>query len=116
ILWTTGGRAILSTYSDEKIDKVLKNVEFIPRTQYSIQTKQELKAELLESRRRGYSVFENEYIVGLESVGAPIRDFTGECLASLSLTGVKDALSKSVQLELLFEAIEEISELIGSAS
>jgi len=116
VLWTTGGRAILSTYKEEQLDDVLKNVDFIPRTQHSIKTKQELKLELQVTQKRGYSMFENEYIIGLESVGAPIFDANGECIASLSMVGVTKTLSKSMQIDLLFETIKEISEIMGNTT
>ena len=118
VFWTAGGRAILSTYSDEQIEKFFLNVKFQPRTQHSIRTKEKLLEEIKKTKQRGYAISANEYALGLESIGVPIFDYTGKCIAALSLLAVTGTLSVPVMdhLDLLLKTAKEISEMLGSPS
>ena len=46
-----------------------------------------LRTELERIRRRGYAVDDEEAEEGLRCIGAPIRDYTGNVVAALSIAG-----------------------------
>lgn len=116
IFWSTGGRAILSTYSDEQIDKFfLSHKKIQPRTEHSIKTKEALIEKIKITRQRGYSISANEYTIDVEGIGAPLFDFTGESIAALSLVAVVGTISVPVEdyAEMLLKTAEDISEMLG---
>lgn len=56
-------------------------------TERTIVVAGELAAELDRTRRRGYAVAAEELELGLNSVGAPIFDASGSCVAAVSVAG-----------------------------
>lgn len=112
---STGGRAILSTYPDEKIYKIFEKKRLSPSTPYSITDKEAFMEEIRNTRSRGYSKSINEYTIGVEGIGVPLYDSTGECIAALSLVAVAGTISVSVEEYVwnLQKTARDISELLG---
>ena len=52
-------------------------------------------AEVLEVRRRGYATSDEENLADIYSVGAPIRDATGNVIAAVSSASHKEGRSKA---------------------
>lgn len=84
---TALGKVFLAYSSEEDIDRYLKEVELIPRTQNTIVSSDRLKEELLGIRKRGYALDNQENEEGIICVGAPIIDFSGKVVAALSVSG-----------------------------
>jgi len=84
---TALGKVLLAYSSEEDIDHYLKEVELTPRTQNTIISSCELKEELLNIRKQGYALDNQENEQGIICVGAPIFDFTGQVVAALSISG-----------------------------
>jgi IclR family KDG regulon transcriptional repressor len=118
IFCSTGGRAILSTYSDEHIEKIISQKTLQARTIYSIRTKKEFLKEIYATRQRGYSRSNNEYTIGVDGIGTPIFDYAGEAIAALSLVAVAGTISVSVEeySELLLDTARDISEMLGHST
>lgn len=84
---TSQGKLLLSTMSDSKAEKILKNR---PMSSYTPHTKIDIPVLLLdlaEIRTCGYSVEDGEYKIGLRSVSAPVFDNTGKVKYSLTTIG-----------------------------
>jgi DNA-binding IclR family transcriptional regulator len=56
-------------------------------TENTITDPKKLLAELVQTRKRGYSIDDAEHQHGLRCVGAPIRDQSGRIFAALSVSG-----------------------------
>jgi IclR family transcriptional regulator, KDG regulon repressor len=56
----------------------------------------QLREELAQVRQRGYSIDDEEIEVGLRSVAAPIRNHRGDVVASISIAGPVQRVSKKV--------------------
>ena len=81
------GKALLSTYSEEDVFAIIQR-DGMPRlTSKSIVRAGELCKSLHEIRQQGYSVDDEEAIVGLRCVSAVVYDDRSEPLAAISVSG-----------------------------
>jgi IclR family acetate operon transcriptional repressor len=63
------------------------------RTPDTIVDPDELRADLAEIRRRGYSISRGDATAGVGALGAPVFDATGRAIAGLSVGGLLDRVS-----------------------
>jgi DNA-binding IclR family transcriptional regulator len=77
--------AILSGMTDEKISSVLLSKGLSKRTENTIGDVDELFQEVRLIRERGYVVRRGDVTEGVGSVGAPVRNHTGDVVAAISL-------------------------------
>jgi IclR family acetate operon transcriptional repressor len=83
---TAIGKALLAWLPDEEREAILANKGLLRRTPKTITSLTEFKAELRQTRERGYSTDDEEDFPGLRCVGAPVFDHTGRVVAAISLT------------------------------
>lgn len=112
---TGTGKALLANMEKQAMLKVVDEIEFIPYTNHTITSREELLAELVQVRQLGYSQDYEESEVGLICYAAPVRDLRGKAVAAISLSGPsvrmlqnRDALVASVK-----ETALEISRMLG---
>lgn len=84
---TSLGKAILSTLSEEEVDRIIQITGLPPRTPNSITCLTKLKEALAEVRECGYAVDDEENEIGARCVGAPIHDHRGVAIAAISISG-----------------------------
>ncbi len=80
------GKAILAYRPWEEVVEILEREGMPPRTPNTITTLEEFREELERVRKRGYAYDLEEGVLELCCVAAPIRDHTGEVVASMSLS------------------------------
>ena len=102
---TAMGKVLLSDFSPEQLDDIFLNASLTKFTRYTITNKDELKKRILEASKKGYDVTHQESMLGLSCVAAPIRDYTGRIIASISITASTDYLSLPEQLS---EVVNEV--------
>ncbi|MGH2811779.1 MAG: IclR family transcriptional regulator [Actinomycetota bacterium] len=79
------GKALLAFQPPEEIDRVCSSV----LTAYTAQTitdPDELRSELAEIRRQGYAINRGEWRGEVVGIAAPLLDYTGSVVASISLS------------------------------
>lgn len=107
---TAGGKAMLATLDPEQIDS-LYPVRLAPCTHHTITDRVMLHQELNRVRKRhGIAFDREESIVGIGSVGAPLRG-TGGIVASVSLAGGV----RAIQLEWMAPLVADFARKISSA-
>ncbi len=79
------GKALLAYVAPEVLEDILNRRSLPAYTRSTITTPAQLKAELERIRERGYSIDDEEYEEGLRCVGAPVRDYTGNVVAAISV-------------------------------
>jgi DNA-binding IclR family transcriptional regulator len=87
IYCTSVGKALIAFLPEDRLEPLLARLQFTPHTRRTITTSPALRAELARVRRRGYAVDNEEVEEGLRCIGAPVRDFTGQVVASISIAG-----------------------------
>lgn len=83
----SSGKVLLAFMEKEKIDEWLQKQELQAFTEHTIINKEVLKKELEQIREIGYAVGFEERTVGGAGVSAPIFDYSGKVIASLSVVG-----------------------------
>ena len=117
---TGNGKLRLLTYSEEQIDKLIRE-KGLPRfTEHTITTKEGSMAELRRVGREGFAYDNEECEIGSRCVACPIRDYTGSIIAGISVTGpVSRMTPERIETEIkpqLADTARRISEALGYKS
>jgi DNA-binding IclR family transcriptional regulator len=95
-LHATGlGKAILAWQPSDLVNRVTAR-KLQRFTKHTICSASDLREELKGIRQRGYAIDNEEGVVGLRCVAAPIFDATGVSVAALSMSAPAHVLSSSV--------------------
>ena len=81
------GKALLSELADAEIDRLFPEERLLPVTSKTLPSRESLKRNLAECRRTGVAIDSEGGVLGIVSLGALIRDATGEAIAGMSLAG-----------------------------
>lgn len=92
---TGAGKAILAALPDDDVDRFMATSDLGRKTDRTLTTEEELRAELEAVRSQGFAVLAGEYVEGAGAVAAPVSDH---------ITGVQGAISVSGPLSWLFDA------------
>jgi IclR family pca regulon transcriptional regulator len=82
---TSMGRVLLAGHSDEWLDGWLSSAKLQRLTPHTTTDTQELRAELVRIRERGWALVDQELEEGLRSVAVPIRDASGRVAAAVNV-------------------------------
>ncbi len=88
---TALGKAFLAFQPREKQDELIDDIQFTAYTDQTISNKDIFKAVLDRARALGYARNDEEYVVGMSSIAAPIFDDTGQMVAAVNLSGLLTA-------------------------
>jgi DNA-binding IclR family transcriptional regulator len=110
------GKLLLLNYSEEDIDRMIRNKGLVTFTQNTISTKEDLMQELKEVRRRGYAYDNEECEIGARCIAVPIRDYTHRIVACISVTGpifrmTDEKLNQNMNY--LIKQSRELSNMLG---
>jgi DNA-binding IclR family transcriptional regulator len=82
---TSVGKAFLSTLTESELEQTLDRIDLHARTKKTISDKDQLLSEIERTRKRGYAMSVEEYLVGLITIGAPlISPHSGEGIGAVS--------------------------------
>jgi len=102
------GKALLSTYSEQDVFAIIQR-EGMPRlTSKSIVRAGELSKSLHDIRQQGYSVDDEEALIGLRCVSAVVYDDCSEPLAAISVSG-KASRVPNDRLPVLGKLVQEVA-------
>jgi IclR family pca regulon transcriptional regulator len=75
------GKAILANLDERELSSFLKSIPLKKLTPKTIVNKEKLLEELRVTRNRGYSINNEEYVLGLICIGAPLINFNTRTIA-----------------------------------
>jgi len=107
------GKALLASLDDSSVLAIVDAVGLEPATEYSLADRDELLADLALTRRRGYAVDQQEALLGVWCVGAPIRDHSGRSIAAVSLSTIREFFDPDAAGPQVTAAAVEISRAMG---
>ena len=102
------GKALLATYSEQDVFAIIQRVGMPRLTSNSIVRAGELCKSLHDIRRQGYSVDDEEALIGLRCVSAVIYDDCSEPLAAISVSG-KASRVPNDRLPILGKQVQEVA-------
>ena len=110
------GKSLLLDTEDSMILSILSSQKMNKFTNTTLTTPQAVLKEIQEARVTGWTIDDEEHDEGIRCVAAPIYDFTGKIIASVSSAGPSNIYTKSKDEEiskLVMEAAYEISVRMG---
>lgn len=112
---TSEGLCILAYQSKKTIDKVLSK-NLYAYTPYTITDPDLLKNKLKKIKKQGFAISKDDFFVGYVGIAAPIRDYTGKVVSSLSMVGSTSRITEErypIFIENITKAAQKISEHLG---
>jgi len=110
------GKAILAFLPGSEIQRIIQKEKLIAFGPNTITNPVKLKEHLQEIRNRGYALSFEERIPGSSSIAAPIFDYQGNVIASISISGPITRFTKekiSFYISLIKKSAEDISQSLG---
>jgi DNA-binding IclR family transcriptional regulator len=84
---TALGKVILAALREDQLDRFLERVELKPSTEKSITEIPVLLREIAEIRRSGVAFDDGEFNIEVRCLAVPVRDFTGQIVGALGISG-----------------------------
>ena len=109
---TAMGKVLLAHRPWTEVRALIERFGWRPYTPASIRDFPRLKSELALIRERSYAIDEQERRTGVRCIAAPIRDYSGEVIAALSVSGTSDALLAE-QREPLVRRVREAADRVS---
>ncbi|MCG7522643.1 HTH-type transcriptional regulator BhcR [Ruegeria sp. Ofav3-42] len=110
------GKALLAFMDEDRLDRLLSNVELQAFTDRSITNPDALKKDLAAVRAQGFSVDNEEKNAGMRCIAAPVFDINREAVAGISVSGPTSRVSET-EIERLsrpvIEAAHQLTLAIG---
>lgn len=110
---TSQGKAILSVMEDDARNRTLTGVTMTALTPLTITDRRRLQAELKITAARGYAIDDEEIVLGIRCVGAPIVDAAGQVRGALSVAGPAFRLTLD-RLALIGPEVAEAARRVGA--
>lgn len=114
---TSMGRMLLSALPDDALLAHLTRADLSPRTRYTVTDPGELAAKIVQVRRQGWSLVNQELEEGMVSMAAPIINRTGQITAALNISGQANRTTTEIMqqtmLPPLLAAAQSVSRLLG---
>lgn len=98
---TSSGKLFLAHMDKGRRDALLSNLKLEAHTPATITSRKELEAELVRIAEAGYSVDNEEFLLGLIAVAVPVKDRAGTTVAALACHAPVARLPLASALKLL---------------
>jgi IclR family transcriptional regulator, KDG regulon repressor len=116
---TALGKIVLAALRPEQLDRYLERAELKPHTPKSIVEVGALRREIEEVRRAGIAYDDGEFDAELRCVAVPVRDFTGQVVGAIGISGPIWRLSLQVlqsRAKLVQAAADKLSADFGASA
>ena len=84
---TAIGKILLTFSSEEKQERLLQNMDYKAYTPHTITNESQLKNQLKEVYKNGYSLDLEEFELGLICISLPVFNKNNECIGAISASG-----------------------------
>jgi len=84
---TSLGKALIAWMPDEDLRRLVKERQMLRHNENTISTLARLKEDLMQTRRLGYALDDEEEEIGIRCVGAPVLGVSGKVEAAVSVSG-----------------------------
>jgi len=113
---TALGKAILASLPDDKAIEIIGEGPLERFTDFTIQSRDQLMADLKNTRKRGFAIDDRELFPDISCIAAPVFGSTGEVNAAISIVSHSSRMNSS-RIEklgaLLQEAVLNLSRRLG---
>ena len=102
------GKLLLLNYSEAQFEALEKKFGLTKYTDNTITTLEELKREITQVMKQGYALDNEECEEGVKCIAVPVRNYTGEVTAGISLSAPVTRLDK-VRTEQIISYLKNVS-------
>lgn len=106
---TAVGKVLLSGADQDHFAELVSKMEFIPRTENTITSKEEFLEEIGKVKKQGYAIDNSENEAFLRCIAYPIFDHKGKIIASFSISGPTNRVTMDLINDSLVEKMKEYS-------
>jgi IclR family pca regulon transcriptional regulator len=92
------GRVLAGAMPDGELDAFLAQLHPVRLTRQTVVSKPELRRLILDARRKGYALADQEAEVGIRSIAVPLVRFDGRVVAALNLGAHPEQVSAKVMV------------------
>ncbi len=110
---TSQGKAILSALPQSERDEIVRGLTLKPLTPHTLTDRRRLQAELKIIGSRGWAMDDEEIVLGVRCVGAPIVDSSGAVRGAISVAGPAWRITRE-RAELLGPEVAEAARRVGA--
>ena len=82
------GKAIIASWPDDAIEALVQRHGLRPATEHSLRTRAAVKAEIAQTRARGYAFDNEEFTIGMRCVAAVVWSPFGEAVGAISVSAL----------------------------
>ncbi len=111
---TATGKVLLSQLNEEQLHAVIERSGLIGYTKYTVANIDDLQLQIQEVRDKGYAISNQEALLGLTCIGAPIKDYTGSITAAISVAGSTETVMKEGRRRKIIDAVIRAADDISS--
>ncbi|MCF7980939.1 MAG: IclR family transcriptional regulator [Pseudomonadales bacterium] len=84
---TAVGKMLLADLDDSELNKYIQSIHFEPRTSNTITSAKSLTKHLMQVRKQGYAINDQESERGMRGIAVPIMNTKSATIAALSVSG-----------------------------
>lgn len=106
---TAVGKVLLSGLNPGYFEELVPKIDFIPRTPNTIASEEELREEIARIKERGYALDDIENEEGIRCIAAPIYNHEGKIVASFSISGPSNRVTRELIDESLIAKMKQVS-------
>jgi DNA-binding IclR family transcriptional regulator len=113
---TAVGKALLAFLPEDELERIILARGLPASTPGTIIDAKTLRRELVAVRARNYAVDDEESEIGLRSIAAPIRIYSGDVVAAISIAGPVHRMARKTLLgwvRELVDAADAVSQRLG---
>lgn len=107
------GRACLAHLPDEALDRYFQRAELRPLTEHTITDEAELRGELERVRELGWALVDQEFEIGLRSLGVPVRNAEGQVVAAVNCSTHAGRVTRDTLVNDFRPLVEDAAARIG---
>ncbi|NDR57156.1 IclR family transcriptional regulator [Pseudoruegeria sp. M32A2M] len=110
------GKAIVATWPDAAIARLVERQGLRPMTSKSLGSREAVMREIQRIRSQGFAVDNEEYVVGMRCVAAVVWSATAEPIAAISVSGLAARLTADATDDIAKEvrsAADQLTRAIG---
>lgn len=107
------GKAILSALDEGERAALLQGMTLKAYTRRTLTDRRRLESDLRASRARGYAIDDEEAVIGVRCVGAPVVDSAGRVRGAISIAGPTFRMTRA-RLALLAPEVVEAARRVGA--
>jgi DNA-binding IclR family transcriptional regulator len=109
------GKVFLAQFEEKKVKEIIQKMGLVRFTSKSIVDQKKFFKEIEETKKRGYAIDDEEYMLGVRAIAAPIQT-SSPPPAAIWVVGFTSSLNDQRMKEVILEtqnAAQEISDSMG---